>query len=434
LPTERRYPGFNVYLRNSGYHESAWKVSAADPAAVLDPRYYLDLARTAERGALDSVFLPDSPGLVGFRAPHLPSAGLDPVQLLSAVAMGTERIGLIATVSTTYTHPWETARRLATLDFLSRGRAGWNIVTTVEPAVAANFADLPHPPHEQRYERAREYVEVVLKVWDGWRDDAAVMSKSSGTWADPKGIHPPDHHGPHFDVAGPLPFPRSPQGHPFLTQAGSSPAGVALAARYADAVFTPQADLAASTGFRHALREQAAGHGRNPEHIRVLPGLSFLLAGTDAEAAALHAELEAAASGEFRWRNLANLAGLDHEGIDPDAPFPPELLDAAPKTSFGASIYAMASRRPSTFREVAMRLSALPGGLDFTGTPEGMAKLITTWWREGACDGFTLMPNVLPDQLEVFVDHVLPILRRDGVARPEYTGTTLRDHAGLPRP
>ena len=434
MPTEPRYPSFNVYLRNSGYHESAWKVSAAEPAAVLDPRYCLDLAQTAERGALDSVFLPDSPGLVGFRAPHLPSAGLDPVQLLSAVAMGTERIGLIATVSTTYTHPWETARRLATLDFLSRGRARWNIVTTVEPAVAANFGDLPHPPHDQRYERAREYVEVVLKVWDGWRDDAAVMSKSTGMWADPTGIHPPDHHGPHFDVAGPLPFPRSPQGHPYLTQAGSSRAGVALAARYADAVFTPQADLAAGAGFRRALREQAAGHGRNPEHIRVLPGLSFLLGGTDAEAAALHAELEAAASGEFRWRNLANLAGLDHESIDPDAPFPPGLLDSAPRTSFGASIYRMASERPSTFRDVAMRLSALPGGLDFTGTPEGLARLITTWWREGACDGFTLMPNLLPGQLEVFVDHVLPILHRDGVARPEYAGTTLRDHAGLPRP
>jgi len=169
--------------------------------------------------------------------------------------------------------------------------------------------------------------------------------------------------------------------------------------------------------------------------VRVLPGLSFLLAGTDAEAAALKGDLEAAASGEFRWRNLANLAGLDYTAIDPDAPFPPELLASAPKTSFGASIYKMAGEDPATtFRAVAQRLSALPGGLDYSGTPEGMAALITEWWQVGACDGFTIMPNVLPGQLDAFVDHVVPILQARGIARAEYAGTTLRDHVGLPRP
>jgi N-acetyl-S-(2-succino)cysteine monooxygenase len=167
----------------------------------------------------------------------------------------------------------------------------------------------------------------------------------------------------------------------------------------------------------------------------VLPGLSFLLAGTDTEAFALKDSLEAAASGEFRWKNLANLAGLDYRSIDPDAPFPAALLDDAPKTSFGASIYEMAAEDPSaTFRAVALRLSALPGGLDFTGTPEGLAALMTSWWEAGACDGFTIMPNVLPAQLEAFVDHVVPLLQKQGIARTEYTGNTLRDHAGLPRP
>jgi FMN-dependent oxidoreductase (nitrilotriacetate monooxygenase family) len=435
LTDARRYLNLNAYLRNSGYHEAAWRVSATDPAAVLDPGHYIGLARTAERGVLDSIFLPDSPGVAEFRSEYLPGAGLDPLLLLSSVAVATEQVGLIATVSTTYSYPWETARRLATLDFLSHGRAGWNIVTTVEPAAAGNFGDQPHPPAADRYQRAGEYVEVVLKLWDSWDDDAAVMSRQTGQWADPARLHPPRHHGAHFDVASYLPFPRSPQGHPFLTQAGSSPPGVALAARYADAVFTPLAGIAAGAGFRENLRSQAAGHGRDPDQVRILPGLSFVLAGTDAEAAAVKADLEAAASSEFRWRNLANLAGLDYAAIDPDAPFPAELLAGAPKTSFGASIYRMAADDPqATFRAVARRLSALPGGLDFTGTPEGMARLITEWWDAGACDGFTIMPNVLPGQLGAFVDHVVPILQKRGIARTEYAGTTLRDHAGLPRP
>jgi FMN-dependent oxidoreductase (nitrilotriacetate monooxygenase family) len=370
-----------------------------------------------------------------FRSQYLPGAGFDPLQLLSSVAAVTEQVGLIATVSTTYSYPRDLARRLATLDFLSHGRAGWNIVTTAEPAAAANFGDQPHPPTPDRYERAGEFVEVVLALWDAWEDDAAVMSRHSGQWADPAKLHPPRHHGTHFDVSGYLPFPRSPQGHPFLTQAGSSPQGTALAARYADAVFTPVSDIAAGVAFRQNLRAQAAGYGRDPGQVRILPGLSFLLASTDTEAAAHKAELEAAASSEFRWRNLAHLAGLDYTTIDPDAPFPPRLLQAPPKTSFGASIYKMAAEEPATtFRAVAQKLSALPGGLDFTGTPEGMAQLITDWWDAGAADGFTIMPNILPDQLAAFVDHVVPILQRRGIARTEYAGRTLREHIGLPRP
>jgi N-acetyl-S-(2-succino)cysteine monooxygenase len=435
LSDERRYLNLNVYLRNSGYHEAAWRVSSDDPAGVLDPRYYVELARIAERGVLDSIFLPDSPGVAEFRSEFLPGAGLDPLQLLSSVATATEQVGLIATASTTYSFPWDVARRIATLDFLSGGRAGWNIVTTVEPAVAGNFGDRAHPPAADRYERAGEYVEVVLKLWDAWEDGAAVMSRRSGQWADPARLHPPRHHGAHFDVASYLPFPRSPQGHPFLTQAGSSGPGIDLAARYADAVFTPLASVDAGAEFRRNLRDKAAGYGRDPGHVRVLPGLSFLIAGTDAEAAALKQELEAAASGEFRWRNLANLAGLDYTAIDPGAPFPAELLSDAPRTSFGASIYQMALADPSaSFRAIARKLSALPGGLDFTGTPEGLAGLIAQWWQAGACDGFTIMPNVLPGQLAAFVDHVVPLLQKQGIARTEYAGRTLRDHVGLPRP
>ncbi len=431
---DRRYLNLNAYLRNPGYHESAWKVSPAEPASVLEIDSYIELARTAERGVIDTIFLPDSPGVAEFRSEYLPGQGFDPVLLLSAVATATKQVGLIATVSTTYSFPWDVARRLATLDFISHGRAGWNIVTTVEPAAAGNFGDQPHPPPADRYERADEFVSVVLSLWDAWEDDALVGSKQTGTWADPAKLHPPRHHGTHFDVSSYLPFPRSPQGHPFLAQAGSSPPGVALAAKYADGVFTPQRDIPSAIEFRASLRAQAAAAGRDPDHVRALPGLSFLLAGTEQEAQNRRAELEAAASSEFRWRNLANLAGLDFTTIDPDAPFPPDLLDDAPKTSFGASIYRLAAEEPTTFRAVAQKLSALPGGLDFTGAPEGLADLITDWFQGGACDGFTLMPNVLPSELETFVDHVVPILQSRGIARTEYRGTTLRDHFALPRP
>ncbi|HEU5420156.1 MAG TPA: NtaA/DmoA family FMN-dependent monooxygenase [Streptosporangiaceae bacterium] len=430
----RRFLTLNAYLRNSGYHESAWIVGPQDPASVLDVRHYAELARTAERGILDSIFLPDSPGNAEFRSEFLPGAGFDPLQLLSAVAAVTEQVGLIATVSTTYSYPWDVARRIATLDFLSRGRAGWNIVTTVDPAAAGNFGDQPHPPRADRYERADEYVRVVLSLWDSWEDGAMTVSRPAGQWADPARLHPPRHHGPHFDVSSFLPFPRSPQGHPLLTQAGASPAGMGLAAKYADAVFTPLSDIPAGIAFRDKLRSLAAGQGRDPGHVRVLPGLSFLLAGTEAEAQARKAELEGAASGEFRWKNLASLAGLDPAAIDPDAPFPPELLASAPKTSFGASIYEMVTQETTTFRAVAARLSALPGGLDYTGTPEGMAELMAGWWAAGACDGFTIMPNVLPGELATFVDQVVPLLQRQGIARTEYAGVTLRDHLGLPRP
>jgi FMN-dependent oxidoreductase (nitrilotriacetate monooxygenase family) len=424
----------NAYLRNSGYHESAWKVSDVDPAVVLDVDWYVRLARIAEEAAIEAIFLPDSPGEAEFRSEYLPRSFIDPVQLLTAVAMATEQVGLIATASTTYSSPWDLARRFATLDIISRGRAGWNIVTTVEAVAAANFGELAHPPREERYARADEFVAVVLALWDAWEDDALVGDKTAGVWADPAKLHPPRFDGRWFHVASYLPFPRSPQGHPFLAQAGSSGPGVALAAKYADGIFTPQSDIASGREFRAGLREQAAAAGRNPDHVAALPGLSFVLGSTEAEARSRRQALEDAASGEFRWRNLANLAGLDFRTIDPDAPFPPELLQAAPKTSFGASIYKLASREPTSFRAVAAQLSALPGGLDFVGTPEQLAALMADWYLAGACDGFTLMPHLLPDELTTFVREVAPILERRGLRTGEYTGQTLRDHFELPRP
>jgi FMN-dependent oxidoreductase (nitrilotriacetate monooxygenase family) len=364
-------------------------------------------------------------------------SGFDPVDLLAALVPATEHLGLLATASTTYSSPWDLARRFATLDHLSKGRAGWNIVTTGSPAAAANFADRDHPEHGDRYQRAVEFVEVVCKVWDGWEDDAVVASTATGEWADQAKLHPPNHRGEHFSVAGILPFPRSPQGHPVLAQAGSSAEGVDLAGRYADVVFTPQADIAAGRAFRDTVRASAMSHGRSADEIKLLPGLSFVLGSTDGEAAAAWEQLEGASSEEFRLRNLTHIAGITPAaaaGVDPDGDFPYELFDNATGKTFGAAVSRAAREGGLTFRQAAQKFATLPGGLHFTGTPAGLADLIEQWWRQGGADGFTLQPLRLPLDLALFVDHVVPILQARGVSAREYAPGTLRDKLGLPRP
>jgi N-acetyl-S-(2-succino)cysteine monooxygenase len=432
-----KYAHLNLFVAGYGYHESAWKVSTNGSHGLLGLDHFIDVARIAERGALDSMFFADSPGVAAFRPRFMAQSGFDPIDLLAALAPVTEHIGLLATASTTYSSPWDLARRFATLDHLSNGRAGWNIVTTGNPAAAPNFADRPHPEHADRYERATEFVEVVLKLWDGWEDDAVVASPATGQWADGDKLHPPEHRGAHYSVAGILPIPRSPQGHPVLAQAGSSPAGIDLAGRFADIVFTPQSTIDDALAFRSTLHSAAQSHGRRPDDVRMLPGLSYVLGSTEAEARAAWDQLEGASSEQFRLLNLTHIAGIREEvaaTIDPDGPFPFHVFDDAAGTTFAAAVTKVAREGGVTFREVAHRFATLPGGLHFTGTPEGLADLITQWWRAGAADGFTLQPLRLPLDAELFVDHVVPLLQQRGVTRREYAEGTLRDQLGLARP
>lgn len=432
-----RHAHFNLFVAGYGYHEAAWRVSPNGSRGLLGLDHFTEVARIAERGVLDSMFFADSPGVAAFRPRFMAQSGFDPIDLLAALVPVTDHIGLLATASTTYNSPWDLARRFATLDHLSNGRAGWNIVTTGSPAAAPNFADRPHPRHEHRYQRAQEFVEVVLKVWDGWDDDAVIASPVTGQWADRNKLHPPFHHGEHFSVAGILPIPRSPQGYPVLAQAGSSAAGVDLAGRFADIVFTPQSTIAAGAAFRDTLRSSAESHGRSPNDIRALPGLSYVLGSTETEARTAWNQLEAASSEEFRLLNLTHIAGIDESlvaDIDPDGPFPYHLFEDSTGKTFGAAVISVARHGNLTFRQAAHKFSTLPGGLHFTGTPDGLADLITAWWREGGADGFTLQPLRLPLDAALFVDHVVPLLQRRGVARREYTDGTLRDQLGLPRP
>ena len=435
-PGARRHAHLNVFVAGYGYHEAAWRLRDT-PATAVPLAHFVHVAQVAERGLLDAVFFADSPGVVPFRTWFMAQAGYDPIDLLAALAPVTERIGLLATASTTYSSPWDLARRFATLDHLSGGRAGWNVVTTGNPVGARNFALDAHPAHADRYDRAGEFVDVVRKVWDGWQDDAVVASRATGEWADRTKLHPPEHVGEHFRVAGILPFPRSPQGHPLLTQAGSSSTGIELAARTGDVVFTPQPSLDDARAFRSRLHEAARLHGRSPEHVLVWPGLSFVLGSTEAEARAAWDELEAASSEEFRLRNLLHVAGVPEamiDDVDPDGAFPFHVFEQANATTFGAAVVRTARDHGLTFRQTAHRFSTLPGGLHVTGTPEQLAELIERWWRAGASDGFTLQPLRLPLDLELFVDHVVPILRRRGVTASEYGSGTLRDRLGLPRP
>ena len=433
----KRHAHFNLFVANHGYHEASWKVSPNGAKGALGLDHFIEIAQLCERGAIDSLFFADAPGVSEFRTWFMAQAGYDPIDLLAALAPVTEHIGLLATASTTYSSPWDLARRFATLDHLTNGRAGWNIVTTGAPAAAANFSDRQHPPHADRYERAREFVEVVLKVWDGWEDEAVIASPTTGEWADRRKLHPPRHRGEHYSVAGILPFPRTPQGHPLLAQAGSSPDGVDLAGRFADVVFTPQRTIADGAAFRARVRDVAASYGRDPDSIRLLPGLSFVLGSTEAEAKAGWEELEAASSEEFRLYNLLQIAGINPmlaNDIDPDGPFPYAVFDLAVSETFGAAVTSVARQGNLTFRQTAQQFSTLPGGLHVTGTPEGLADLIEQWWREGGADGFTLQPLRLPLDAALFVDHVMPILQARGVAQREYAPGTLRDKLGLPRP
>jgi FMN-dependent oxidoreductase (nitrilotriacetate monooxygenase family) len=424
----------NLFVAGYGYHEASWKVSGLEHPGAIGLAHFAGIARTAERGALDSLFFADSPGVAPFRTRFMAQAGYDPIDLLAALAPTTEHIGLLATASTTYSEPWDLARRFATVDHLSDGRAGWNIVTTTSPIAAGNFGGRPHPPHADRYARAEEFVEAVVKLWDAWDEDAVVASRDSGIWADPEKLHPPAHVGERFSVEGILPFPRTPQGRPVLAQAGASEAGIDLAGRFADVVFTPQPTVDAGVAFREQLRAAAGRHGRPGDAIRALPGLSFVLGSTTEEAEQAWDELVAASSEEFRYRNLAHIAGVDQAAVtalDPDGPFPYELFENAPGKTFGAAVIRAAREGDLTFRQAAERFATLPGGLHFTGTPEGLADLVEAWWRAGAADGFTLQPLRLPRDLELFVDHVLPILRGRGVAQHEYAPGTLRDRLGV---
>ncbi len=432
-PDRELHIGYNVL--GAGMHPGAWRTPYAEPFGSFDPRQWLEVAAIAERGTLDAVFIADGLALgrdIG-RMPHRPP--YDPTVLLSYLAGRTERIGLVATVSTSWEEPFNVARRTASLDHLSHGRAAWNVVTTTDPAAAQNFGAGPLAGRQERYERAEEFIDVVVKLWDSWDDDALIGDRGSGRFADADRIRPVDHHGAHFDVAGPLNVHRPPQGRPVIFQAGGSPAGLELAARSADAVFAALASLPYARAFADDLRGRAVRHGRPADSIRIMPGLCFVLGGTEAEARRRYDELNELA-GENRLARLAGQLGVDADALDWDQPLPGWLLEnteLSSRSSQGARevVLDLARRERLTVRQILDRV--ITWHRLFVGTPEQMADDIQEWFESGAVDGFNIMPDVNPSGIAAFVDHVVPLLRARGLFRREYRGTTLREHLGLPR-
>lgn len=426
----------NAFLSSVGHHEAAWRLPESDPLADTDIEHYKHLARVAERGKLDSLFLADQPGLwtdIGRR----PTCALEPTVLLTVMAGATEHIGLIATASTTYNEPFNLARRFASLDHISGGRAGWNIVTTATVNAARNFGLDDLPLHRDRYARADEFVEVSRKLWDSWQDDTIVADKELGVWGDNARLHPPTHEGKYFKVAGALNVPRSPQGYPLLVQAGSSEDGRNFAAKHADAVFTVQQTLDGAQAFYADIKERAARFGRDPDTVKILPGIVPSIGATQAEAEELDAELDHLIKPEYAINQLAQMLKVSPQELHLDQELPANIATEdqieGGKSRF-TLIVDMARREKLTVRQLIGRLGAGRGHLTFAGSAVQVANAIRHWFDNNAADGFNIMPPVLPSGLESFVDQVVPILQEAGLFRTAYTGHTVREHYGLTRP
>src|SRR3954453_4735871 len=432
----------NLFFHSRGHHEASCRHPRSAPFGVTDIRYYQDLARKAEAALFDSIFLADQLALGGDVA-QAPRTWLEPITVLAAIAVATSRIGLIATASTTYTEPFNLARQFASIDHISNGRAAWNIVTSWLATAAENYGGAGQVSHADRYARGEEFMEVVMEVvkglWDSWAADAVVDDRAAGRYAKPDRIRAIKHRGDFYSVAGPLNMPRCPQGRPVLVQAGSSDNGRRFAAPHADAVFTAQMAKETAQEFYADLKNLAAAGGRSPEHILILPGLSPMIASTEAEAQRLARETNELTDpevgrkrlcGRFRGHYFSHLP-LDRPLVPEDFP-PPASVEAA--RSRTEVILNLVRRDKPTLRQSPGYLAGARGHFVTAGTPEQIADLIEDWFNDGASDGFNVMPPLLPLQFDVFAAEVVPLLLRRGLFRTAYEGTTLRDHYGLPLP
>jgi FMN-dependent oxidoreductase (nitrilotriacetate monooxygenase family) len=359
--------------------------------------------------------------------------------VLTAVAAATERIGLIGTASTSYSDPFNLARRLLTLDRISGGRLGWNVVTTAGDLAPRNFGRDAAPAHAERYERAAEFVDVVLALWRSFPEDAIIGDRESGEFLDLERVRTIDHNGHFFRVRGPLNVPSSAQGHPVIVQAGASEDGKQFAARYAEAIFTVAKSLADGQAFSAELKRRARDAGRDPAGVVVLPGISTVIGGTEAEAHERRRAMEDLVHPEYALGRLGELLGVDPDALELDAGLP-DWIDAPPpgefqaSESFRASTIAFARREGLTVRDLLRRLGGGAGHRIVAGAPEQIADDMEAWFRAGAADGFNVMPDALPDGAVAFVEQVVPELQRRGLFRTEYDEVTLRSRFGLPLP
>lgn len=434
----KRQIKLGLFVLPTGQHIAAWRLPETDAQMHLSFDAYRELAQKAEAACFDLFFLADTDGIQGgaWTPPALSRTGnrfaaqFEPMTLLSSLAAVTRNIGLVGTASTTYYDPYRLARQFASLDLLSGGRAGWNIVTSHESSVARNYSMEPLE-HDARYERASEFVEVVEKLWHSWDHDAFVRDKHSGQFFRPEALHSTDHRGTHFSVAGPLNVARSPQGQPVFVQAGSSGPGRSLAATHADIVFTAQSELAAAQAFYADLKARVRAAGRDPDAVFVMPGVCCFVAETAAAAQAKFDALQELIDPVVGLAHLGTLLGVDLTGTPLDEPVVSLPVSDAMQSRH-ALFLSMARQEQLTLRQLYQRAAGAKGHLLLTGTASEIVDTLETWIDERAADGFNVMPPSLPQGFDDFTRFIVPELRSRGRFREAYEGTTLRASLGLP--
>lgn len=429
-----------AFFNPTGHHVASWRHPDAQADAGVNFAHYGEIARTAERAKMDMVFIADNisvreahPDALARSAQYI--ANMEPITLISALAAVTSRIGLVATASTSYNEPYHIARKFASIDHISGGRVGWNLVTSGTVTDAYNFSRDEHYAHDVRYDRAREFARVVTGLWDSWEDDAFIRDKESGIFLDPGKMHQLDHKGDWFQVRGPLNVPRSPQGWPVIVQAGGSQDMINVAAEFAEVIFCAPLNLDQARRLYAEIKGRLAGHGRSREAVKIMPGLSPIVGRTAAEADEKQRRLDALTHPVVAKAILSFVLGdADLSGYSLDDPMP----DIVPTKISGQStinhVMELARKGNLSLRETAQVVAGARGKFVVKGTPAHIADVMEEWFREEACDGFNVMPPYLPGALDDFVTYVIPELQRRGLFRMDYEGTTLREHLGLERP
>jgi FMN-dependent oxidoreductase (nitrilotriacetate monooxygenase family) len=425
-----------AFMRPVSIHAGSWRYPKAFPDANFNFAHLRQFAQTLERGCFDAFFMADHLAVLNMPIEALQRShtvtSFEPFTLLAALAGATKHIGLIATGSTTFDEPYHVARRFASLDHISAGRAGWNIVTTSNPDAALNFGLEAHMEHGERYTRAREFYDVVTGLWDSFADDAFVRDVERGIYFDAKKMHVLNHKGTYFSVRGPLNIARPVQGWPVIVQAGASEAGRQLAAETAEVVFAAGSNLASAQRFYGDVKGRMRKLGRDPEHLKILPGALVVVGDTIAEAQEKRARLDGLVNYANAIGALSIALGHDASGFDPDAPLP-EIPESNASKSGRDRAIQLARRENLTVRQLALRLGGY-GGLAFVGTPQSIGENMQEWLFTAGCDGFNVMFPYLPEGLDDFVARVVPELQRRGIFRTRYEGATLRENLGLPRP
>lgn len=429
-------------LGSIGGHLGGWRHPRAWRNTTMNLEHYIETAKLAERGKFDMVFLADGnavrqmekPALFEANSPSDRPANFEPVTISSALSQHTKHVGFLCTATTTYEEPYLLARKFASLDHISGGRACWNIVTGSYPGDALNFGRDEHMPRQERYERSEEFVEVVKGLWDSWAEDAFIQDQASGRYLDKDRVHTLNHVGKHLKVKGPLNVARMPQGYPVLFLAGQSEQGRELAAKHADCVFSVSHELQMAVDFSNDVKNRLDKYDRSPDALKIMPGATVYVADTEAEAQDLYDELQSLITPAVGVPYLSKLCEEDLSKYDVDGPMPDLSGDVVGIASFRKNIADIAARDNLTVRQTYEKILPSMGHVTFLGTAEQVADQMEEWFTKGACDGFNIAAPVMPYSLEQIVGLLIPELQRRGLFRTEYTGRTLRENLGLPTP